>query len=828
MKIATAGTRLSTRWKTIEVTWDWMLDKLRTCKRTGESMAEYQRMTKDEQAEKKDIGGFVGGALIGGRRVKGSVNERWLLTLDADNGGKESDIEAFVMTFECACAMYTTHSHTPSKPRLRWVIPLSRGITCEEYGAVARKVAEFIGIETMDTTTYQPERLMYWPSCPEDAHPLFRSWDGDPLDPDVILRMYGRGDAWKDVSLWPISSREHEIEIRELRKAGDPLTKPGIVGAWCRTYDIPSAIETFLSDVYAPCEMVSGKPRYTYVAGSSSAGAVVEDDGKFLYSHHATDPASETLCNSFDLVRIHKFGMLDPAGSEAQDITRRPSYKAMCEFASQDEGYRRAHFAESMAQAEADFSDLADSAADAADYAHTRASVGEDAAAAAEPDMSWTDGLTVNRKTGDADPTYNNAVLILSNDPRLKGALAFNEFSGRATVRRNLPWRKVARSGDDLWTDTDLSNLYLFMERNWNMSHCESVLMHASEVVMEQNSYHPVREYLNGLPEWDGIERADDLLIRYMGAEDTPYVRAVTRKWLCACVARVYTPGRKFDSMLVLVGKQGIGKSRLPFILSRGWFTDSLTGLGTKESYESISGCWIVELAELAATRRAEIETVKNFISKQEDVFRPSYGRYTINRPRQCCFFGTTNEQEVLRDRTGNRRFWMVDVEGFEQGQLKGLQEEVDMIWAEIKARWKAGETLWLDDKELADEAIRAQEKHLQQDELVGQIEEFLEQKLPDEQTWNDMDVSSRRDYFKGGVDALAEGVRVRDTVCISEIRVEMCGEDVARSGGNDQLSRRIANIMNNMSGWERVGVRRVSGYGNQRIYRRVVKKVDG
>ena len=300
MKIATAGSRTSKRWKTLDVSWDWLLDKLRTVKRTGETVAEYKRMTRDEQAARKDVGGFVGGALNGPRRTSTAVTERWLITLDADNDAALTDADSFHALYGCAMAVYSTHSSTPESPRLRWIIPLSRGVTPEEYGALSRKVAEKIGIETMDSTTYQPERLMYWPSYPDDAEPVFRRFDGDILDPDEILAEYGDNDAWHDMSKWPISSRETEVVARAAVKQGDPETKPGIVGKFCRAYDVESAIETFLPNVYERCETPSGKPRYTYSAGSSSGGAVVEDGGKFLYSHHATDPAGGMLLTAID------------------------------------------------------------------------------------------------------------------------------------------------------------------------------------------------------------------------------------------------------------------------------------------------------------------------------------------------------------------------------------------------------------------------------------------------------------------------------------------------------------------------------------------------
>lgn len=816
MKIATAGSRTSKRWKTLDVSWDWLLDKLRTVKRTGETVAEYKRMTRDEQAARKDVGGFVGGALNGPRRTSTAVTERWLITLDADNDAALTDADSFHALYGCAMAVYSTHSSTPESPRLRWIIPLSRGVTPEEYGALSRKVAEKIGIETMDATTYQPERLMYWPSYPDDAEPVFRRFDGDILDPDEILAEYGDNDAWHDMSKWPISSRETEVVARAAVKQGDPETKPGIVGKFCRAYDVESAIETFLPDVYERCETPSGKPRYTYSAGSSSGGAVVEDGGKFLYSHHATDPAGGMLLNAFDLVRVHKFGAMDE-GKEQQEITRRPSYTAMCEFAARDEGFRQQVFAERLADLDADFGDMEEQTPSTArEPAGARTHEGED-----EPDLSWTDGLSVNHKTGEVDPTIGNAVLILRNDPRLRGCVAVNQFSGRTVLRRSLPWRRLGGSEkENLWKDADDSNLLLFLEQQWKLS-AEGKIRHAVAVIAEENAFHPIREYLDNLPAWDGVERADTLFVRYMAAEDSEYTRAATRKWLCGAVKRVYEPGCKFDNMIVLYSQeQGLGKSQMTQILSRGWCSDSLTGIGSKEGFEGLQGSWIIELAELSSIRRADVETIKNFISKQDDVYRPAYGRNVVSHPRQCVFFGTTNEVEFLRDRTGNRRFWPITVRGVDRGQLIGLEDEVDQIWAEAKVyAMERHEPLWLDDKALYDMAAQAQDEHSVQDELVGMIEEYLDILLPE--NWETLTPEERRDYIHGGVTSLSAGVTQRDQVSISEIRVEMCGEDRTRGGGNDLLSRRIANVMNTLRGWARGTRTRVPGYGQQRVYYR-------
>lgn len=829
MKIATAGSRTSRRWKTIDVSWDWLLERLRTPKRTGETMREYRSMSRDEQSARKDVGGFVGGALSGGRRTAAAVTERWLVTLDAD-AASPGDWDNFTALWDYRACLYSTHSHTPEAPRLRWIIPLRRAVTPEEYPAVARKVAEWIDIEQMDPTTYQPERLMYWPSCPEDGEYVFREQDGPILDPDSVLAEYGPGDAWRDASLWPISEKETTVVLREARRQGDPETKPGIVGKFCRAFDIDAAIERFLPGVYTPCELPSGQPRYTYVAGSSSGGAVVYEDGKFLYSHHATDPAGGMLCNAFDLVRVHKFGEMD-ADCQQQEITRRPSYQAMCAFVTGDEACRRAFLAEHLAEADADFADMGELAKPggaragtpeqtaAGGQASARTHEGTDAGAdtqAAARDDAWLAELGVNRKTGEADSTIANAALILRNDPRLRGAFAINQFSMRPVVRRDLPWRR-AKDGD-LWEDADDANLLLYMEQKWRLVG-ENKIRNAWTVVANENAYHPVREYLDGLV-WDGTERLDTLLVRYMGAEDTPYTRAVTRKWMTAAVKRMYQPGCKFDAMLVLVGAQGIGKSRLAAILSRGWFTDSLTCMDGKEAYEAIRGSWIIEVAELAAARRSEQEAQKKFISSQVDTYRPAYGRNVVSLPRQCVFYGSTNDMEPLKDDTGARRYWPVLCAGVNHGQHIGLEEEVDQLWAEAVVRYRAGETLWLDDQAVAEEAQATQEMMTVQDTALGELMEYLDTPLPD--NWETRTPEERRAYIWGDtLDDHAAATHLRTCVSAVEVRVELLGEPRA-TFKRDQVSAGILSALNRAPGWTKGKKRvRIRGYGAQWVYYR-------
>ena len=834
MKIATAPSRSSKRWRTTEVSWDWLLDKLRTPKRTGETVAEYRRMTKEEQSHRKDVGGFVGGAIEGGRRVSGAVRERWLLTLDADDA-KADDWEEVTSLYDWRMCVYSTHSHTPEHPRLRWIIPVRRAMTPEEYQACARKMAELIGMDTMDPTTFQPERLMYWPSCSEDAEYVFHEQDGPILNPDELLRLYGSGEAWKDVSLWPLGQREQEVVVREAKRQGDPESKLGIVGRFCRVYDVPAAIDRWLSDVYEPCDNAPG--RYTYVKGSSAGGAVLYDHDKFLYSHHATDPAGGQLLNAFDLVRVHLFGEQD-SGHEGEDVTRLPSYKAMCAMVAENPECKRAFLTEQWEATQADFADLeevqdretapeqsAKSAEKPAEKGTKSAEKGADDQIESvddqvdEPDMSWMEQLEVNRKTGEAESTFTNARLILEHDPRLAGRVALNEFSSFPTVRGSLPWRPRAKDGD-LWTDADEAYLRQYMESVWKF-HGKDKIDDALKITTSENAYHPVREYLSGL-EWDGVERLDTLLIRYMGAEDSPYVRAVTRKWMCGAVKRAFVPGCKFDSLLVLVGSQGIGKSRFGMILSRGWFTDSLTRMDGKEAYEAIRGVWIVELSELAAARKSEQEAQKQFLSAQWDRYRPAFGKNVVEYKRQCVFYATTNDPEPLRDNTGARRYWPIACAGVNQGQHIGLEEEVDQLWAEAVVRYKAGESLWLEDTMLAEAAQIAQETYSERDEWFGLIQEYLDTPItPD---WERKTPEERREWIRG--DSLETWDELdlvqREAVSSTEIRVECFGEDRAGIRGNDLSGRRIAKIMGLMPGWKKQKtLRKVAGYGPQRWYAR-------
>lgn len=771
MKISYGNSRKEKKWKNNDISWEDFCRRVSTTRITAETTEEYRKLTKAQQDEIKDVGGFVGGHLKGGVRRAGHVLCRSMLTLDMDFGtpGIVDELETLM---DHECCIYSTHKHLPEAPRLRLIFPLKREVTEEEYPAVARMVAKEIGIDLFDDSTYQPHRLMYWPSTSSNGEFIHKVIDGDPLDPDQYLAMY---DDWHDITTWPVSSRQSEVMKKATKKQADPLTKPGIVGVFCRTYSIRDAIETFLTDVYKPSAM---EGRYDYIAGESSAGVVIMDD-KFSYSFHATDPACGMLLNAFDVVRVHKFA----------DMDEKKSFQAMAEFAASLDLVKINLAEERKAEAERDFSE------------------GED----------WRTRLIYD-KQGNIANSLVNEVLILTNDEELQG-FAYNEMANKVQVIGKLPWDRP--KDIKFWRDADTAQLKTVLDSRYAQF---STRNHdaAFAKVADDRRFHPIREYLENLPKWDETKRVETLLVDYFGADDSEYTRAVTRKCLAAAVARIMHPGIKFDSVLILNGPQGIGKSTFYSKLAGEWFSDSLslTDMKDKAAAEKLQGYWILELGELAGMKKADIECVKSFLSRTDDDYRPSYGKVVESHPRQCIIVGSTNaENGFLRDITGNRRFWPVKVSGISEKKSWNMtEEEVRQIWAEAKVIYENGEPLMLEG-DVAKIAAERQQDAMESDERLGMVESYLEMLLPE--NWDSMDQYGRRNYFsEKDAPTTAKGVLPRKQVSNAEIWCECFGKELADMKPADSYA--IAAIMAKMPGWERTAtIRKVGNYGRQRLYLR-------
>ena len=776
MKIAVGNSRMDKKWINRDITWEDLCKKVSVTQRTTETVEEYRKLKKGMQDSIKDVGGFVGGHLRQGRRKNGMVLCRSMLTLDMDYG-KPDIWDEIAMLHDFKCCVYSTHKHTPEAPRLRLIIPLSREVTEEEYPAVARMVAKEIGIDLFDDTTYEACRLMYWPSTSVNGDFFFDSKDGPELDPDAYLSLY---DDWTDASTWPVSSRQSEAVRRSISQQADPLTKPGVVGAFCRAYTIEEAIDTFLTDVYAPSAM---NGRYDYIPADSSAGVVIYD-GKFAYSHHATDPVCGRLLNAFDLVRLHRFRDLDENSPLDTPVGKLPSFKAMTDFALADEKVKTVFAEERKAQASSEFAD-------------------ED----------WQTRLELD-KAGNIKNTLRNLTLILENDPMLK-PLVFNQLLDGMEIKGEVPWKHPSK----FWRDADDAQLISYVDTHYGTFSARNYDIAVMKVT-DDRSYHPIRAFIEDLPEWDGVERVDTLLIDYLGASDTSYVRAVTRKTLCAAISRVLRPGCKFDSMLVLNGPQGVGKSTLIAKLAGEWFSDSLNLGDTKDktAAEKLQGYWILEIGELAGLKKAEVETLRSFLSRQNDIYRASFGKRATPHLRQCVFFGTTNaESGYLRDTTGNRRFWPVKTPGGaakHSWQLTG--EEIQQIWAEALVYVKRGEKLYLD-ADMETLAKTEQREAMESDEREGLVRVYLDTLLPAD--WDSMDTFERRNFLNGSEfgEQQRTGTVKRTSVSNMEIWCECFGKERANLRRAD--SNELTSILSRL-GWKRADNKvRIPLYGPQYVF---------
>lgn len=783
LNIAVGRNRKETSWTTRVIMWSDFIKNLSSPAESKETQAEYRQLTKAQQDELKDIGGFIGGVLTGNRRKSGSVKSRCLITLDMDNipAGETGNLLKRIAGLGCSYVVYSTRKHEGAAPRLRVIVPTDRDMLPDEYEPIARKTAELIGIDYCDPTTFQAERFMYWPSICKGAEYVFQYGDNPFLSADGVLNMY---ENWKKVKEWPkVSELDKRIE-RNIKRQQDPTEKNGVVGAFCRVYDIPAVIEKYLSESYEPC----GNDRYTYTRGSTTGGAVLYEGGKFLYSNHATDPASSRLCNAFDLVRMHKFGHFDEDAKPDTPSTKLESYSKMCEMALQDPAVKKENIISKFPEEE-----RADNAGE------------------------WIKNLEINGD-GKVLSTSNNVMLILANDPLLKGAFQKDDFSNRIYVLRETPWK----SGNDKrdFSDTDMAGLRVYLETRYRITGSGKI-QDAFDTFIEQTAVHSVREYVKSL-HWDGEKRIDSAFIDFLGADDNQYIRKSARKIFCAGVARIFSPGVKFDYLPTLIGTQGIGKSTFIRIMGKDWYSDSLkiTDMKDKTAAEKILGSWVIEISEMDGMNRTDAGTIKSFLSTKEDKYRPAYGRATVTHKRQSILIGTSNEREFLKDDTGNRRFWPIDVG--KNTPTKNVFEElpkvIDQMWAEAYCYWAMGEQIF-PDKEMTEAAEREQETHKHEDPRKGIIEEFL--KIPIPVNWYSMDADSKRLY---DTKTYTGETMERDKICALEIWVECFHRAKADMAQRDtrQINNILVDILRNKPEWERHTLRFGRDYGVQRGFFKV------
>ena len=327
--------------------------------------------------------------------------------------------------------------------------------------------------------------------------------------------------------------------------------------------------------------------------------------------------------------------------------------------------------------------------------------------------------------------SIKNCLMVFQHDPLLSGVIAYNLLTDRTDVVKPIGYD---RSPSASMTDTDMKYIRLYLEENYDLT-SEKKIMDAADLAAHQNSYHPIRDFLNSLT-WDGTERIRYCLHHFLGAEADEYTFQALRLFLLGAIHRAFRPGCKFEVMLCLVGGQGAGKSTF-FRLLAGkdeWFSDDLRKLDDENVYRKLQGHWIIEMSEMIATANAKsIEEIKSFLSRQKEVYKIPYETHPADRLRQCVFGGTSNAMDFLPlDRSGNRRFLPVQVCP-EQAEVHILEDEaasrayLQQVWAEAMTIYRTGDWKLTFSPEMVRYLKAHQKDFMPEDTKAGMIHAFLD-----------------------------------------------------------------------------------------------------
>lgn len=696
---------------------------------TPETQSVFVKKSEDDQKALKRLAGWIFRSQVDGKRRNAmSAKPSEILTFDFDYPSVEfyEAVRDGRAGIPWPYFIHTTRRHHPLKPRFRLILLLAHAVPNDLYGAVSRIAATHFDpdLTNVDKVSFRSAQMMFLPTVSVDQEYVFAEHDGVPLDWEEML------DAWevltgqdpKDISKLPRAPDETELRT-PAEKAENPLEKEGIVGIFCRAWPSMTEVIDAFDLPYEPSE----EGRYTYSGATSTNGVVIYDD-LFLYSHHGSDPYSERLLNVFDAVMLHTFGEYAENEGKNTPMAHRKSFKAMQELIKKDDRCKQEQIITSF-DLDFMFDGLADEEQAEIVEAEEQGAIGAALPGLAGPyNRDAGTDLKVIALTGDAKPfridqarrrprapttwlneldltqqgvpksTAYNLGQIIGHDPRFRDSIGFNEFLNDAValrpIKTKLDWIPSFPVRDTLngepWQDKHDAVLRTILSApngpgkiGWGINNPANQDIGAGlRLAAHSNAFHPVRETLESLKH-DGVARADYLLVRWLGTPNTPYYREIARLFLIAAVARIYEPGSKFDYAPVLFGAQGVRKSTFIRILALHWFGELTAKFDDEQALAGqMAGCWIMELAELASMAKAQVEDVKVFMSALQTKVRLAYDRRVTSFPRQCVFMGSTNNLDFLKDETGNRRFWPVEVM-VDSIDTDEFAKVVPQIWAE-------------------------------------------------------------------------------------------------------------------------------------------------
>jgi Ruegeria phage DNA helicase len=666
------GLKNKAKVKNQELPWPDLQKKLLTPKvDTDLTTAQYDVLSTEEKGVVKCGDFFVGGHCKGGKRNRENLTERSVLNLDVDHATQEQ-FEDFrngrTGLGGYTYAAHTTRSHTPGRPKFRVFIPLKYPVDVVHFVAISRIIAaKLFGVgakagsmDATDDASYRATQMMYLPSMSKDQEFWSHANEGEFLDVDEELSKFN-GD-WLDISQLPHSEKRSKKRLTMPGvHAEDPTTKRGIIGACCRAYDVEGMIAEYLSDTYTLGDGPGATTRYTYVQGSTPNGAIVFDDGLFLFSYHDSDPTSEQLCNAFDLLRIHRFGHLDKGQPANTGPTNLRSYIATEKLLQKDEEVMAelvADYVPSMAfeEVEDDNDDLGpETVSDPDDDllgpevpeetgGHEFEVVGDDddrpvAKKKKKPkkkaSRDWANHLTRD-KNHNLEKTKANINRIMCNDIRFCNSIAKNELTGTPHLMRPLNFPRCEIHTEPVpndqdgrpWTDTDTAASSICLSEpvdldGYGTEFTDQQLQAAMLMAAQKNSFNPVKRHMER-EVWDGVERKDTFFIDFFKAEDTPYHRECGHIFFMGAVLRTYEPGCVFRLVTVWEGEEDIGKSGALQVLAFGKYHAELSAdfKDKKDLVEQQRGAVIVELGELSGMSRSRVDDVKRHLSAVTDKIR--------------------------------------------------------------------------------------------------------------------------------------------------------------------------------------------------------------